>query len=114
MRPISRKQHAVVDYATAATELVLPHLLPASSSARQLLRFSGLNAGVLGALTKHELGVVKLVPMRLHLALDGVFAATFLAAAALMSDEPPAVRATLAALGVTGAAAAFLTDPDRT
>jgi hypothetical protein len=114
MRPISRRQHAVVDYVTAATELVLPHVLPASSSARRLLRFSGANAGVLGALTKHELGLVELVPMRVHLALDALFATTFLGAAALMRDERPAVRGTLAALGVTGALAAALTNPDKT
>ena len=113
VRAISRKEHAVVDYATAATELVLPHLLPASSGARRLLRFSGANAGVLGALTKHELGLVKLVPMRLHLALDGLLATTFLGAATLMRDEKPAVRGALAALGVTGALAAALTDPDK-
>ena len=113
MRPISRKQHAVVDYVTAATELALPRLLPAGSGARGLLRFSGANAAALGALTRHELGLVKLVPMRVHLVLDGLFAATFLGAAAVMSEEKRSVRATLALLGVTGALAAALTDPDR-
>lgn len=113
MKPISRKQHAVVDYVTAATELALPRMLPAGSGARGLLRFSGANAAALGALTRHELGLVKLVPMRVHLLLDGVFAATFLGAAAVMRGEPRRVRGALAVLGLTGALAAALTDPDR-
>ena len=112
MKPISRKQHAFVDYVVGALEVALPAMLPAGTGASRLLRLSGGNAMLLGALTRHELGLVKVLPMRAHLALDGVFAATFLAAAAFLGDEEPSVRATLGALGATGAAVALLTDPD--
>ena len=113
MKPISRRQHGIVDYAVAAVELVLPAVLPAGPRARKLLHLSGANAALLGAVTDQELGLLKLVPMRAHLALDGVFAATFLAAPFVLDDESPTVRATLALLGASGAAAALLTDPDR-
>ena len=112
MRPISRKQHAILDYLSAATEFALPQLLPAKSGARRLLRLSAANAAALGAVTRHELGLVKLVPMRVHLALDGAMAALFLGASAFMADEEPAVRRALAGLGVAGALAAILTDPN--
>jgi hypothetical protein len=111
-RPISRKQHGFVDYSVAALELCLMRVLAPKPTTRLLLGASGVNAAVLAGLTKYELGIAKLIPMRLHLALDGVFAATFVGAAAFVRDRA-AVRATLAALGATGATAAALTDPDR-
>ena len=113
MRPISRKQHAVLDYLSSVTEFVLPRVLPAKSGARTLLRLSAANAAALGALTRHELGLVKLVPMRTHLMLDGAMAATFLGASAYLSDEEASVRGALAGLGALGALAALLTNPDR-
>ena len=112
-KPISRKQHAFVDFLSAAVELALPRVLDAQPGARRLLTFSGVNAALLGLLTRHELGLFKLVPMRAHLALDGAFAAAFLAAPLFLDDEDASVRAAIGALGVTGALAALLTDPDR-
>ena len=112
VRRLSRKEHGVVDYTVAVLELALPAMLGAGSAARRLLRLSGANAALLGALTKHELGVVKLVPMRAHLALDGAFAAVFLAAPLMLRDEPGRVRLALAALGASGALIATFTDPD--
>ena len=112
-KPLSRKQHAIVDFASAAVELALARMLSSGPGARRFLTFSGANAALFGLLTRHELGLVKLVPMRAHLALDGVFAAAFLAAPWFPKDEDTTVRATLAALGVSGALAALLTDPDR-
>jgi hypothetical protein len=95
-RPISRTQHGLVDYAVAALEGVLARTLPASRRVQRLL------------------ALVKVLPMRAHLALDGVFAAAFLAAPLLGDeDDPASVRVALAVLGAVGAATALLTDPDR-
>ena len=113
MRPLSSKQHGFVDYGVAAVELLLPRFLGAGATGRRLLKFSGMNAALLGGVTQHDLGLIKVVPMRVHLALDGAFAAVFLGAALFLRSEPPRVRAALAALGASGALAAALTDPDR-
>ena len=110
-RPISRKQHALVDYVSAAVELVLPRVLDTGPGTRRLLTFSGANAALLGLLTRHELGLFKVVPMRVHLALDGAVAAGFLAAPLFLDEERGSVRAAVAALGLSGALAALLTDP---
>jgi len=109
---LSRRQHGFVDYGVAALELTLSSLLPAGGRARRLLRASGLNAALLGALTDYDFGLVRVVPMRVHLALDGVFVATFLAAAVTLRDEEPSVRLAFATLGLVGAVAAVATDPD--
>ena len=80
---------------------------------RWLLRASGLNGALVSMLTRYELGLVKLIPMRSHLAFDGAFAAVFAAAASWPRGERPAVRGVLAGLGVAGGLVAALTDPDR-
>ena len=109
---LSRRQHGFVDYGVAALELALSSLLPAGVRARRLLRASGLSAALLGALTDYDLGLLRVVPMRVHLALDGIFAATFLAAPAALRDEGTSVRIALTMLGLGGAVAAATTDPD--
>ena len=111
-KPLSRKQHGVADYVFAATELSLVRALDAGAGAKRLLAVSGANAALLGMVTKHELGLVKLVPMRVHLALDAAFAATFVGAAAVL-DESRRVKGTLAALGIAAALITALTDRDR-
>ena len=113
MRRLSSREHGFVDYGVAVVELALPRLLGAGSGARRLLRFSGANAALLGAVTQHDLGVVKVLPMRAHLALDAAFAAVFLAAPFILDDESRRVRVALAALGASGALTAAVTDPDR-
>jgi hypothetical protein len=63
-------------------------------------------------LTRYELGVFKLIPMRGHLALDAISGATFAAAPFLFPDEPASVTGTLAGLGVFELVAAFTTDTE--
>ena len=111
-RPITRKQHAFADFAFAAVELALPRLMDTSARARWLLTASGLNALLLGLLTKHELGLVKVVPMRVHLALDALLAGGAIAAPTLLPDGAR-VKGALVGLGVSGGAIAALTDPGR-
>jgi hypothetical protein len=113
VRPISRKQHALAGYLFAAGEAALPYVLEMGAAPRRLLRASALNGLLLSALTRYELGLVKLVPLRAHLAADGAVAALVLGAAGFLGEEPPRVRAVLAALGLSGGLVAALTDPDR-
>ncbi len=113
MRPISRRQHGVADYLFAVGELALPQFVAMSAASRWLLRASGLNGALVGVLTQYEFGLVKVIPMRAHLAFDGAFAALVAGAATLLRGERPAVRGVLAGLAVAGGLVAALTDPDR-
>ena len=72
MRIIPTQVHGVLDYVTGGTLLCAPRLLglgdvPASA---RVLRLAGGGAALYSSLTDYEFGVVKLVPMPLHLALD--------------------------------------------
>jgi hypothetical protein len=69
-KPISTKAHGVLDYLTVGTLLTLPFAMGWS---RRLTE--GIAALALGKLaytlfTRHELGLVKKIPMNVHLALD--------------------------------------------
>jgi hypothetical protein len=113
VRPISRRQHGFADYVFAVGELALPQFVPMSAGSRWLLRASALNGALVSVLTQYELGLVKIIPMRTHLAFDGAFAAAVAGAAGWLRGERPAVRGLLAGLGVAGGLIAALTDPDR-
>ncbi len=110
MALFSTKTHGVLDYTTVGTLLVLPRALNWSPTVRTFV--TGAALATLGAslLTRYELGVFKLIPMRGHLALDALSGATFAAAPFLFPDENASVTGTLVGLGVFELVAAFTTD----
>ena len=72
MRIVSTRTHGVLDYLTGAALLAVPKALgledvPSSSRA---LKLAGGGATAYSLLTDYELGVAKLLPMPVHLALD--------------------------------------------
>jgi hypothetical protein len=81
MRIIPTQVHGVLDYLTGGTLLSAPGLLALGEvpTSARVLRLAGGGAALYSLLTDYELGVVKLVPMPLHLALDAASGA-FLAA----------------------------------
>jgi hypothetical protein len=73
-RVIPTKVHAIVDAVTGPTLVAAPNVGGFDDSAGSALsaRAVGGGATVLSALTDYELGLVRLVPMRVHLALDAM------------------------------------------
>ena len=83
MRIFSTKTHGVLDYLTGAALLAAPKALgledvPSSSRA---LKLAGGGATAYSLLTDYELGVAKVLPMPVHLALDA-------ASGALLASSP--------------------------
>jgi hypothetical protein len=83
VRIVSQKTHGVLDYLTGAALLAAPKALgledvPPSSRA---LKLAGGGALAYSLLTDYELGVAKLLPMPIHLALDA-------ASGALLASSP--------------------------
>ena len=81
-RVIPTKVHAIVDAVTGPTLVAAPNVGGFDDSAGSALpaRAVGGGAAVLSALTDYELGLVRLVPMRVHLALDAMNGALLAAA----------------------------------
>ncbi len=81
VKPISTRAHGVLDYLTGGLLLGAPRALGLSGTgAGRLLRLAGLGHAAYSVLTDYELGLVRRVPMRTHLALDGAGAVALAAA----------------------------------
>jgi SPW repeat len=72
MRVISTKTHGAIDYMTGAALLAAPALLGISDepAASRVLRGAGLAAAAYSLLTDYEFGLVRVIPMPTHLAID--------------------------------------------
>jgi len=112
MRFLSTRTHGVLDLLTAGTLLALPRALGWSEKVTRLL--TGAAVGTVGysLLTRYEFGLIKLLPMRAHLALDALSGATFCAAPLLLPDEEDEVKQALVGIGLFELAAALGTEPE--
>ena len=113
-RPISSKLHGVLDYTTGATLTVLPSVLGLGGTrAGRVLRFAGATHAGYSVFTKYELGAVKVLAYRGHLALDAVAAVGLAAAPWLLRTRDEGVRHWLphVVLGLYELGAVALSDP---
>lgn len=73
MKFVTKRIHAYLDYPVAIALIVLPFVFDLSNSHPMALYFSvatGIAAFVLTLLTNHHLGVIRVVPYKIHLAVD--------------------------------------------
>ena len=110
MKLFTPQVHAGLDYASVVVLPVLPRALGWNNNARLVCDAASAAALGYSLVTDYEGGVVKLLPMPAHLALDAVWGTSLLAAGAFLTDAPPAARWTFAAFGVVGIIAALTTE----
>ena len=83
IRFVTRTVHAYIDYPVALSLIALPFVLGLGTGnplAKWLSVATGVAALILTLLTDHELGVVKIIPYRLHVAVDRLVGAVFIVA----------------------------------
>jgi len=95
----STKTHGMLDYLTAGQLLALPRMLGLGPGVSGWVQGMGVGTALYSLVTRYELGVIKVLPMPAHLALDVLSGVSFCAAAALLENQSTTVRATLAATG---------------
>ncbi|RYG39935.1 hypothetical protein EON79_23465, partial [bacterium] len=80
--PIPRPAHGVLDYLYAAATAATPHLLGFTDVAPARWAAYGLGGLVVAVslLTRYELGLVRVLPFRVHLLFDSLGGAAALAA----------------------------------
>ena len=107
MKPISTRTHGIIDYLAALYGI--PRLLRWDPQVTRLL--TGAAAGTLGysLLTRYELGLVQVLPMPIHLGLDGLNAMVQGTAPFLFLHQETAVTATLLVLALSELAVVALT-----
>jgi hypothetical protein len=83
MKFVTKRIHAFLDYPVAIALIVLPFLLNLGSSSPLALQLSvatGIAALILTLLTDHHLGLIKVVPYKIHLLVDFLVAIVFIIA----------------------------------
>jgi hypothetical protein len=83
LRVISTKAHGIADYLSAPALLALPGLLELEGPPKLAMQAVGATVLATAPFTDYEVGVKRVVPMRVHLALD-------LASGLLMAASPAA------------------------
>ena len=111
---IPTRLHAALDAVSAAALVALPRMLGWPGRLHAPLMAAGAGVAGYSLLTRYRRGSAAPMSMERHLTLDALQGAGFCAAAALMTREPPEVRAAFAGYGLFSLAAAMLTDrPER-
>jgi hypothetical protein len=108
---ISTRAHGVLDYLSAGSLIALPRLLGWKGGARQILTANAATSLLYSSQTRYELGLLRLLPMSLHLTLDAASGAV-LCVAGLQRNNRKGVAAALIGIGLFEIAAAFLTNPE--
>lgn len=70
MKRIPTKIHGILDYASAVALLILPRMIRMNKQVTNLLTGVGIATAAYSMLTDYELGVKRVIPMKVHLALD--------------------------------------------
>lgn len=96
----STKTHGVLDYMSVAQLALLPRMLGWSDDVTRWMTVQA--AATLGSslVTRYELGPLKLLPMRGHLAIDFLQGTMFCAFPLLFPDESPVVKSVAVGFGL--------------
>ena len=112
MALISTQLHGMIDYAASAAFAAVPRLLGWRPELTRAMDGAAAFGAVYSLGTDYELGLVPALTMRQHLATDVVLGAGFLAAAALLREQPASVRLPLLGFGLVALTAAALTETE--
>jgi hypothetical protein len=108
---ISTRTHAFLDLATAGFALAFPRVLGASDRFTRIVTTLALGKLAYGLLTEHELGLVKVLPMKAHLTLDTIAGAAMCVLPFVRDEkENGAVTMCTVGLGLFDISAAPVTD----
>lgn len=113
-KPISRKGHGVFDYSYATLMLAAPEIVGFEDHETAALTSRAIGCGVVLAslLTRYELGLAKVMPYKVHLALDVAVSLFALSAPWLLGfSKNVKARNTFIAAGLAGLAVVALSKP---
>jgi hypothetical protein len=114
-KPISRPLHGALDYGYAAAIAASPELFKFQDqpTATVLCRAMGVLTFVTSLCTRYELGAIRVLPFKMHLAADAITGIFSLAAPfALGFAKHERARNTFLGFGVLALVVSSLTQPD--
>ncbi len=107
MKPLSTRTHGILDYVTGGSLLAMPHLFRWGREDTMFLSAMAAGKLVTSALTRYELGLFKVIPMTIHLAMDAGRTLLFLGWCLRTSRAD--VRAAMIGCGLMELGAALMT-----
>ena len=112
MNLISTRTHGLIDYLTIWTFLTLPRLLGWNKELTNAMTMVALGKLGYTLFTRHELGAVKAIPMKAHLALDAMGGAAVCALPFLTDEDDMTATVVCASLGLFDIGAATTTETE--
>jgi len=113
LKPISTRTHGIIDYACSAALIALPFLLRWDRRAARLSLGAGLATLGVSMMTNYECGLVRLLPMRAHLAMDAAETSMLMGAPRMLGGaEHAGAGRVLAIFGALGAAIGAMTQTE--
>ena len=111
-KPISTQTHGILDYLTAATLATLPGMLGLSERTTRALQMMAVGKLCYSLMTDNELGVVRALPMKAHLAMDAVNGVALAALPFMLDDDDDEAMAVCVGAGLMELSAAAMTETE--
>jgi hypothetical protein len=108
-KPISTRVHGLIDYSWAATATSWSKRADGATATARLLRYAAATATASSFATNYETGVVRVLPMRTHLAMDFALSAVLIAAPLFLPRHERSYARFPVMLGAIGLVAGLLT-----
>jgi hypothetical protein len=107
----STRAHGIFDFLTVGAMLAYPQIANSNQPFKTCLTGTALTKLLWSLLTRNELGLVRLIPMRIHLLLDAVGAVSVAALPFAVDEEDPGTLSFCIGMAVTDLFVSALTDP---
>lgn len=108
MRFIPTRLHGILDYLVGLIAIAMAIAVPLQDASFMTLICLGLFAVFYSLFTDYELGVIRFLRVRFHLALDVLFGVAMLVAPIIV-DFPPAIHWVVHTIGGLAVVLAFIT-----
>jgi hypothetical protein len=109
MKKLSTRAHAILDYVVGGAMMTLPRMMGWSPRVTRHFTAAGGGTMVYSLMTKYELGALRVLPMKAHLAMDAVSGAALIGSDLMLEDKDRAARAALIGAGVFEIVVAVMT-----
>ena len=111
-RPISTRTHGVIDYTWASISAAVPNMMNDGAATARLIRGASAAATTNSMLTNYEGGVMKVMPMKAHLAMDFVMCSALLLSPFFLPSSERRYAAIPMLLGGAGLLTALMTETE--
>jgi hypothetical protein len=102
----------MIDYAWATAAETLPKMMNNATRTSRLVRSAGAAAGMNSMLTNYEAGVIRVMPMKAHLAVDMLMCTALLLSPLFLPSSERRYALVPMALGAVGLLAGLMTQTE--